>query len=86
MTRRREDEALEVLASVEAMSIDDPRVLTQRDEIKFSITYERDNAVRWRDLLRRGKSDGTKTLRRLLLGAGTQAIQQFQCSRSQPDL
>lgn len=75
MTRRREDEALEVLASVEALSIDEPRVLTQRNEIKFSIIYERDNAICWWDLLRRGKSNGTKTLRRLLLGAGNQAIQ-----------
>lgn len=69
---------MEVLACVEATSADDPLILTQRDEIKFSITYELDNAVPWRDLLRRNKSDNTKTLRRLLLGAGTQAMQQFQ--------
>jgi len=78
MTQVREDEAMEVLACVEATSTDDPVIITQRDEIKFSITYEADNAVRWRDLLRRSKSDSTKTLRRLLLGAGTQAMQQFQ--------
>ncbi|KAJ5599592.1 Major facilitator superfamily domain general substrate transporter [Penicillium hetheringtonii] len=78
MTQSREDEAMEVLACVEATSADDPLILTQRDEIKFSITYELDNAVPWRDLLRRNKSDNTKTLRRLLLGAGTQAMQQFQ--------
>ncbi|KAJ6127948.1 Major facilitator superfamily domain general substrate transporter [Penicillium samsonianum] len=78
MTQAREDEAMEVLACVEATSTDDPVIITQRDEIKFSITYEHDNAVRWRDLLRRSKADNTKTLRRLLLGAGTQAMQQFQ--------
>ena len=60
------------------MSIDDPYITTQHNEIRFSIQYERDNAVRWRDLLLRRQSDGTKTLRRLLLGAGTQAIQQLQ--------
>ncbi|KAJ6027815.1 Major facilitator superfamily domain general substrate transporter [Penicillium canescens] len=78
MTQAREEEAMEVLACVEAMPIEDPLIITQRDEIKFSITYESDNAVRWRDLLRRSKSDNTKTLRQLLLGAGTQAMQQFQ--------
>ncbi|KNG85303.1 MFS sugar transporter [Aspergillus nomiae NRRL 13137] len=74
----RHDEAAEVLACIEGMSIDDPYITTQHNEIKFSIQYERDNAVRWRDLLLRRQSDGTKTLRRLLLGAGTQAIQQLQ--------
>jgi hypothetical protein len=58
--------------------MDDPYITTQYDEIKYSINYERDNAIRWRDLIRRNKSDGTKTLRRLILGASTQAIQQFQ--------
>ncbi|KAJ6008674.1 Major facilitator superfamily domain general substrate transporter [Penicillium canescens] len=80
MTQAREEEAMEVLACVEAMPIEDPLIITQRDEIKFSITYESDNAVRWRDLLRRSKSDNTKTLRQLLLGAGTQAMQQFQAA------
>ncbi|CAI7673434.1 unnamed protein product [Penicillium manginii] len=78
MTQSREAEAMQVLACVEATSPDDPLIITQRDEIKFSITYELENAVPWRDLLRRNKSDNTKTLRRLLLGAGTQAMQQFQ--------
>lgn len=78
MTQAREDEAIEVLACVEATSIDDPVIITQRDEIKFSITYEKENAVRWCDLLLRSKTDNTKTLRRLLLGAGTQAMQQLQ--------
>lgn len=78
MAQAREDEAIEVLACVEATSIDDPVIITQRDEIKFSITYEKENAVRWRDLLLRSKTDNTKTLRRLLLGAGTQAMQQLQ--------
>lgn len=78
MTQCREIEAIQVLACVEATSPDDPLIITQRDEIKFSITYELDDAVPWRDLLRQNKTDNTKTLRRLLLGAGTQAMQQFQ--------
>ena len=74
----RKDEALQVLACIEAKALDDPYITTQHDEIQFSIQYEREEAIRWRDLLRGTKSDGTKTLRRLLLGAGTQAMQQFQ--------
>lgn len=74
----RKDEAIQVLACIEAKSVDDPYITTQHDEIKFSIQYEREEAVRWRDLLRGAKTDGTKALRRLLLGAGTQAMQQFQ--------
>lgn len=78
ITQAREDEAMEVLACVEATTTEDPLIITQRDEIKFSIMYEHDNAVCWCDILRRNKNDNTKTLRRLLLGAGTQAMQQFQ--------
>ncbi|GAB1209741.1 hypothetical protein APSETT445_008522 [Aspergillus pseudonomiae] len=78
IAHNRHEEAAEVLACIEGMSIDDPYITTQHNEIRFSIQYERDNAVRWRDLLLRRQSDGTKTLRRLLLGAGTQAIQQLQ--------
>ncbi|KAL1853722.1 hypothetical protein Plec18170_005113 [Paecilomyces lecythidis] len=78
MSHGRQDEALEVLACVEDKTINDPYITNQCDEIQFSIQYECDNAVQWRDLLRSRNSAGTKTLRRLLLGAGTQAIQQFQ--------
>lgn len=79
LSHGRDDEALEVLACIEAMALDDPYVKTQYDEIKYSIAYERQNTIPWRDLLR-NRSDNTKTLRRLLLGASTQAIQQFQGS------
>ncbi|KAL4755148.1 hypothetical protein BDW72DRAFT_200185 [Aspergillus terricola var. indicus] len=79
LSHGRDDEALEVLACIDAMAPDDPYIRTQYDEIKYSIAYERQNAMPWRDLLR-NKSDSTKTLRRLLLGASTQAIQQLQGS------
>ncbi|KAL2833272.1 general substrate transporter [Aspergillus cavernicola] len=78
LSHGHDDEAIQVLACIEAKSIDDPYVTNQYDEIKYSIQYERDNAMRWRDLVRRNKTDSTKTLRRLILGASTQAIQQFQ--------
>lgn len=44
------------------------------------MTYEREHAIRWRDLItgKNKRTDGdTKIVRRLLLGAGTQAMQQF---------
>ncbi|KAF9888167.1 hypothetical protein FE257_009162 [Aspergillus nanangensis] len=77
----RDAEAIEVMACIEAKPIDDPYVVTQRKEIEYSIQYERDNAVSWRDLLlcRTSNNEGdTKALRRLILGAGTQFIQQFE--------
>lgn len=53
--------------------------MTQHKEIVYTVQYERENAVRWVDLLRgrTGEQGGTKTIRRLLLGAGTQAFQQL---------
>lgn len=74
----RTDEALHVISSIEAKPKDDPYVATQHREIVYSIQYERENAVPWRDLLTGRSANDTKTLRRLLLGAGSQALQQFQ--------
>lgn len=72
----REEEAIEVISCLEAKPIDDPFVIAQRNEIDFAVSYERENAVRWRDLLKQNQND-TKTMRRLLLGAGTQFMQQM---------
>jgi Na+/melibiose symporter-like transporter len=68
---------VEVLSCLEARPVDDPIVITQRNEIAYSIQYEKQNAVRWRDLLKKDKKSDTKTLRRLFLGIGTQFMQQF---------
>lgn len=73
-----EVEAVEVLSCLEDKPVGDPFLTTQRNEIEYSITYELENAVRWRDLLLRRKTQDTKTLRRLILGAGTQFMQQFE--------
>ncbi|KAJ5815829.1 Major facilitator superfamily domain general substrate transporter [Penicillium robsamsonii] len=73
----KEEEAVEVLSCLEAKPIDDPVVITQRNEIAFSIQYERQNAMSWRGLLKKDKKNDTKTLRRLLLGMGSQFMQQF---------
>ena len=74
------DKAREIIAALEAKPLSDPYVVTQIQEIEFSVQYERENSVRWKDVLFRYKSEpgGTKSLRRLILGAGTQFIQQFE--------
>ena len=74
-----EDEAFQIIADLENKSIDDPFILTQHKEIVFAVQYERKNAVGWWDLLRgrTGAQGGTCTVRRMLLGAGTQAMQQL---------
>ncbi|KAL4804687.1 general substrate transporter [Aspergillus unguis] len=79
MQQGRETEAVEILAAIEAKPVNDPYIKTQHDEIKFSVEYERDNTPSWTEiLLRKEGSNGTKSLRRLLLGAGTQFMQQFE--------
>jgi sugar porter (SP) family MFS transporter len=74
----RDAEALPILADLENSSTSDTHIKARYDEIRYSVDYERRNAVKWGDLLRGRTHDGTKTVRRLLLGAGTQAIQQFE--------
>ncbi|KAK9601719.1 hypothetical protein V6Z92_001761 [Aspergillus fumigatus] len=63
------EQALDVISRIEAKPVDDPYIITQYNEIEYSINYERENAVSWTDLLlRRQKTNDTKTLRRILLG------------------
>ncbi|KAF4303379.1 Sugar/inositol transporter [Botryosphaeria dothidea] len=79
IAKDRKEEALVVLAALENKPEDDAFVLTQLHNIEYSVRYEIQHATKWRDLARRNKTgDDTKTLRRLLLGAGTQFMQQFQ--------
>ena len=80
MAHGRSDEARNIIAALEAKPGSDPYVVTQMQEIEFSVKYERENSMRWRDILlgKRSETGDTKSLRRLLLGAGTQFIQQFE--------
>lgn len=71
-------EALEIIAALEAKTADDAFVVTQLREIDESVKYELEHMVRWSDLLSGKISGDTKTIRRLLLGAGTQLMQQFE--------
>ena len=71
------EEADQIIADLEAKSIDDPYVVTESKEIQWAVQYERENGVSWWDLLRGKSRNGTSTVRRLILGAGAQAIQQL---------
>jgi hypothetical protein len=78
INRDRHDEAQHIIACLEAKEVNDPHVITHQREIIESVQYERMHGVRWRDLLRGKMTGNTKTTRRLLLGAGTQFMQQFE--------
>ena len=71
ISKGRYDEAEQILADVEGTEKEDPYVQTELEEIKFANDYEKEHAVRIRDLLRGrvGENDPC-TLRRLLLGMG----------------
>ncbi|KAL9063958.1 MAG: hypothetical protein Q9157_008011 [Trypethelium eluteriae] len=79
IAKGRVDEAEQILADLEARDIDDPVIITDSKEIQWAVNYERENQILWRDLLRgrTGEQGGTCTIRRLLLGMGTQAMQQL---------
>ena len=79
IAHEHEDEAFQILADLEDKDVNDPYILTEHKEIVYAVQYERKNAVGWMDLLRgrTGPQGGTCTLRRLFLGAGTQAMQQL---------
>ena len=71
------EEAEQILADLEATNVDDAYVVTESKEIQWAVQYERENGVSWWDLLRGKSGNGTSTIRRLLLGAGAQAMQQL---------
>ncbi|RYP15097.1 hypothetical protein DL765_005920 [Monosporascus sp. GIB2] len=52
VTHGREKEATEILADLEDKPIDDPEIIAGRQEVVFSVEYERQNATRRGDLLR----------------------------------
>ncbi|KAF4997522.1 hypothetical protein FDECE_12052 [Fusarium decemcellulare] len=76
----RTEEAVYILACIENKETNDPIVTAQLHEIQFSVDYEREHSVKWIDILTRRNKDqaNTKPLRRLLLGANTQLMQQFE--------
>ena len=71
------EEADQIIADLEAKTIDDAYVITESKEIQWAVQYEREHGVSWWDLLRGKSGNGTSTVRRLILGAGAQAMQQL---------
>lgn len=73
------DEAEQILADLEKTDVYDPYIIMQSKEIQYAVTYEREHAPKWSDLLRgrTGDEAGTCTIRRLILGMGAQAMQQL---------
>ncbi|KAK5127868.1 hypothetical protein LTR85_004985 [Meristemomyces frigidus] len=58
VAKGRIEEAEQILADVEGTDVDDPYVQTELHEIKFAANYEKEHAVRLRDLVR-GKVGGS---------------------------
>lgn len=77
ISQDRTEEAAIILADLADADVNAPHVVAERTEIEYSVRYERRNAERWRDIIRGKAGAGTKSLRRLMLGTGLQAIQQF---------
>lgn len=79
VTKGRGEEALKILSDIENKPTTDAFVLSQLQAIKYTDEYERSNGMSWGELLRGqvANKSGTKTIRRLILGMGTQSMQQF---------
>lgn len=79
VSKGRVEEAEQITADLESRPVNDPYIVTMLKEMQHAIQHERESAVPWKDLFmgRSGGKSGTKTLRRLFLGMGTQAMQQF---------
>lgn len=79
IAKGRVDEAEIILADLESTDVNDPYIITQSKDIQWAVEYEKDHAIPWSDLLRgrTGDQAGTHTIRRLILGMGSQAMQQL---------
>ncbi|KAL9012355.1 MAG: hypothetical protein Q9173_002873 [Seirophora scorigena] len=68
----------QIIADLEATTVDDPWVVTESKETQWAANFERENRLSWMQLLKGKMGAGnTCTIRRLILGAGTQAMQQL---------
>lgn len=73
------EQARRILADLAGLDVNDEHVTTDVKEIEFAVVFEREHGVSWGDLLRGRTGDhaGTSTIRRLVLGMGTQIMQQL---------
>ena len=80
LKRGREEEAIHVLCALHGSEFTPgnlpAEVQEQHDDILETIETERAHAKSWRQLVRK-EVGGPANLRRIILGAGTQAMQQF---------
>ncbi|KAJ4490607.1 general substrate transporter [Lentinula aciculospora] len=74
----RETEGTEVLAALEGegATINSPHILNQKMEILEAVKIEREQSPSWGAILK-GKTGNTGMVKRLLLGSGTQWMQQL---------
>lgn len=75
----RPGEAHAIIADLEDKDLDDPYIVTAHTEIVAAVKYEEQHAVSWGNLLRGKTQDqgDTCVIRRLILGASAQAMQQL---------
>jgi Sugar (and other) transporter len=73
------DQGRQILADIEGRDVKDLRAAHDVEEIQFAVNFEKEHGVSWGDLLRGRKGDQavTSSLRRLVLGMGTQIMQQL---------
>lgn len=73
-----EEQGVGVLVALQGdhASTKDDYILTQRDEILEAVRIEKETAPAWKDIFR-GKTGNTGMMQRLILGAGTQWMQQL---------
>ncbi|KAL0562591.1 hypothetical protein V5O48_019494 [Marasmius crinis-equi] len=74
----REEEGVAVLVALEGgnTTAKDPHILEQKMEILEAVRIEREYAPAWSDILK-GNTGNTGMIKRLVLGAGTQWMQQL---------
>ncbi|KAM3075265.1 hypothetical protein ACMFMG_007291 [Clarireedia jacksonii] len=72
------EEARQIIADLEDLDVQDDRVSNDVNDIVYAVEYEATYGVSWSELLRGKTSEsGTSSIRRLILGCGTQAMQQL---------
>ncbi|KAF9005150.1 general substrate transporter [Cyathus striatus] len=73
-----EEEGVHVLAALEGGDVTpkDDVIVNERDEILEAVRLEKEHAPSWKDIIR-GKTGDTGMMQRLILGAGTQWMQQL---------
>ncbi|KAK7047785.1 hypothetical protein VNI00_006113 [Paramarasmius palmivorus] len=74
----REDDGVAILCALDGCDTKptDLHIINQKQAIMEAVRAEQDNAPSWSDILR-GKTGETGTVKRLILGAGTQWFQQL---------